>query len=407
VSGEDLSLDDVRAAQRRIAEGVVQTPCPLSLVFGDLVPGRLHVKLENLQRTGSFKERGALNKLLQLDPAARRRGVVAPSAGNHAQAVAYHAGRLGIAATVVMPENAPLVKVSNTERYGARVVQQGRVYDDAVLEAKRLAAEDGLTLIPAFDDLAVMAGQGTVGLEIIEQVPDVDVVVVPVGGGGLISGTAVALKSLRPKVRVVGVESAAAPSAFASREAGRVVQIETSDTIADGIATKRVGDLTFAHIERWVDDLVVVTEEEIAAAILFLLEREKTVAEGAGAASCAALLTGRASVTAEQTSVIVLSGGNIDVNMVARVIERGLVADGRLVHLRVRLHDRPGSLASLTTAVAQLGANVLEVNHRRAYTDMSVGDVEVLIDLETRGREHARQIMDALAAQGMVVEEER
>ena len=400
----ELTLADVRAARARIADGVELTPCPT--VFGDIVPGSLHVKLESLQRTGSFKERGALNKLLQLDAAQRARGVVAPSAGNHAQALAYHASRLGIKATLVMPETAPLVKVSNTERWGARVVQRGRVYDDAAQEARRLAEEEGLTMIPAFDDLAVMAGQGTIGLEIAEQVPDVDVIVVPIGGGGLISGIAVALKSLKPGIRVIGVESAAAPSAQASRMAGRVVQIETADTIADGIATKRVGELTFAHIERWVDELVVVTEQEIAAAILFLLEREKTVAEGAGAAACAALLTGRVSPSADQTTVFVLSGGNIDVNMVARVIERGLVADGRLVHLRVRLHDRPGSLASLTTTIAELGANVLEVSHRRAYTDRSVGDVEVLVDLETRGREHARQIVAALTAQGMGVEEE-
>jgi threonine dehydratase len=401
---EGLTLDDVRAAQARIAGGVECTPCPH--VFADIVPGRLHVKLESLQRTGSFKERGALNKLLQLDEAARAKGVVAASAGNHAQALAYHAGRLGIAATVVMPENAPLVKVSNTQRFGARVVQRGRVYDDATQEAKRLAADEGLTMIPAFDDLAVMAGQGTVGLEIADQVPDVDLVVVPIGGGGLISGTAVALKALKPSVRVIGVESAAAPSAQASRAAGRVVQIETSDTIADGIATKRVGELTFAHIERLVDELVVVSEEEIAHAILFLLEREKTVAEGAGAAACAALLTEKVRPTAGQTSVFILSGGNIDVNMVARVIERGLVADGRLVHLRVRVHDRPGSLASITRAVAELGANVLEISHRRAFTDMSVADVEILLDLETRGREHARQIVAALTAQGLVVEEE-
>ena len=401
---EGLTLDDVRAAERRISDGVEHTPCPLA--FAEIVPGRLHVKLENLQRTGSFKERGALNKLLQLDAAARAKGVVAASAGNHAQALAYHAGRLGIAATVVMPENTPLIKVSNTERHGARVIQRGRVYDDAALEAKRLEESEGLTMIHPFDDLDVMAGQGTIGLEIAEQVPDVDVVIVPVGGGGLISGVAVALKALKPGIRVVGVESAAAPSASASRAAGRVVAIETADTIAEGIATKRVGERTFAHIERWVDDLVVVSEDEIAAAILFLLEREKTVAEGAGAAACAALLTERVRPSAGQTTVFILSGGNIDVNMMARVIERGLVADGRLIHLRVRVHDRPGSLASITRAVAELGANVLEISHRRAFTDMSVGDVEILIDLETRGREHARQIVAALTAQGMVVEEE-
>ena len=407
MSEEVLSLADVRAAASRIADGVVYTPCPLSLVFGDLVPGRLYAKLENLQYTGSFKGRGALNKLRQLDAAARRRGVIAASAGNHAQALAYHAGQLGVATTVVMPENTPLIKVGNTERHGARVVQKGHVYEEAAAEAERLCAEADLAMIHPFNDLQVMAGQGTVGLEIVEQVPDVDLVVVPVGGGGLCSGIAVAVKSLRPQARIVGVESAAAPSASASRAAGRVVSIDVADTIAEGIATKQVGDLTFAHIERWVDELVVVSEEDIAAAILFLLEREKTVTEGAGAAACAALLTGRVPVADAQTTVMVLSGGNIDVNVVARVIERGLVADGRLLHLRVIVHDRPGSLAALTRTVAELRANVLEISHRRAFAEISVGDVEIQVALETKGRAHAEQIIAALLAQGLVVEEER
>ena len=406
MSHEVLGLADIRAAAARIANGVVPTPCPLSLVSGDLVPGRLHAKLENLQRTGSFKERGALNKLLQLDQTARRRGVIAASAGNHAQALAYHAGRLDVAATVVMPENTPLIKVGNTELHGARVIQKGHVYDEAEAEAERLCAEAGLTMVHPFNDLQVMAGQGTIGLEIVEQVPDVDLVVVPVGGGGLCSGIAVALKSLRPQARVVGVESAAAPSASASRATGRVVSVDAGDTIAEGIATKRVGDLTFAHMERWVDDLIVVSEEDIAAAILVLLERDKTVAEGAGAAACAALLTGQVPVADAQTTVMVLSGGNIDVNVVARVIERGLVADGRLLHLRVVVHDRPGSLAALTRSVAELRANVLEISHRRAFTDISVGDVEIQVALETRGRAHAEEILAALSAQGLVVEKE-
>ena len=404
---EVLRLADVRAAASRIADGVVHTPCPLSLVFGDLVPGRLYAKLENLQFTGSFKGRGALNKLRQLDAAARRRGVIAASAGNHAQALAYHAGQLGVATTVVMPENTPLIKVGNTERHGARVLQKGHVYEEAAAEAERLRAEADLAMIHPFNDLQVMAGQGTVGLEIVEQVPDVDLVVVPVGGGGLCSGIAVAVKSLRPQARIVGVESAAAPSASASRAAGRVVSIDVADTIAEGIATKQVGNLTFAHMERWVDELVVVSEEEIAAAILFLLEREKTVTEGAGAAACAALLAGRIPVSDAQTTVMVLSGGNIDVNVVARVIERGLVADGRLLHLRVIVHDRPGSLAALTRTVAELRANVLEISHRRAFAEISVGDVEIQVALETRGRAHAEQIIAALSAQGLVVEEER
>jgi threonine dehydratase len=402
----ELTAAGVRAARERIADALVQTPCTESLAFGDLIPGRLHVKLENLQRTGSFKERGSLNKMLQLDARARARGVVTASAGNHAQAVAYHAHRLGIAATVVMPENTPLIKVSNTERYHARVVLRGSIFDEAAVEAQRLEREQGLVMIHPFDDLEVMAGQGTIGLEILEQVPDVDLVVVPVGGGGLISGIAVAIKSLRPEVRIIGVESAAAPSARASRDAGRVVRIDHADTIADGIATKQIGELTFDHIQRWVDDLVVVTEEEIATAILLLLEREKTVAEGAGAAPAAALLSGRVPLSPDQTTVFVLSGGNIDVNRISRIIHRGLVADGRLIRLRVRMQDRPGSLARLAGAVAGEGGNVVEIVHQRAFADISVGDVDLVMQLETRGREHGQAIIRALEAQGLAVEEE-
>ncbi len=401
-----LTLAGVRAARVRIAGALVQTPRTLSLAFGDMIPGRLHVKFENLQRTGSFKERGALNKLLQIGHDARARGVVTASAGNHAQAVACHAQRLGIAATVVMPENTPLIKVSNTEGFGARVVFHGHIFDEAAVEAQRLEAAEGLVMVHPFDYLDVMAGQGTIGLEIVEQVPEVDVVVVPVGGGGLISGIAVAIKSLLPNVRVIGVESAAAPSARASRDAGRVVKSESADTIADGIATKRVGELTFAHMQRWVDDLGIVSEDEIATAILLLLEREKTVAEGAGAAPAAALLNGRIPLSADQTTVFVLSGGHIDVNRVSRIIDRGLVADGRLVRLLVRMPDRPGSLARLTHAVAELGANVHEIVHRRDFADISVGDVVIVMHLETRGRAHAQAIVAALQAQGLVVKEE-
>ncbi len=402
----ELTLADVRVARERIAGALVHTPCTESLVFGDLIPGRLHVKFENLQRTGSFKERGSLNKMLQLSPEQRAKGVVTASAGNHAQAVAFHAHRLGIKATVVMPENTPRIKVKNNERYHARVVLRGSIFDEAAVEARRLEKEEGLVMIHPFDDLDVMAGQGTIGLEILEQVPNVDLVVVPVGGGGLISGIAVAIKSQRPDVRVIGVESAAAPSARASRDAGRIVRIEHADTIADGIATKQVGELTFGHIQHWVDDLVVVTEEEIATAILLLLEREKTVAEGSGAAPAAALLSGRVPLSPDQATVFVLSGGNIDINRISRIIDRGLVADGRLIRLRVRMQDRPGSLARLAHAVAEEGANVLEIVHRRAFADISVGDVDLVMHLETRGRDHGKSIVRALEAQGLTVEEE-
>jgi threonine dehydratase len=401
-----VGLDDILAARERIDADIVHTPSTRAPSFSDLVPGRLLFKLENLQRTGSFKDRGSLNRLLHLDDEERRRGVVTASAGNHAQAVAWHAARLGIPATVVMPETAPLIKVANTRRYGARVVQRGSILDDAAVEARRLVDEEGLVMIHPFDDPRVVAGQGTVGLEIAEQVPHADLVVVPVGGGGLVSGTAIALKSRRPDVRVVGVETEAAPSASASRDAGRIVKIRSADTIADGIATKQVGDLTFALMERWVDDLVTVAEEDIASAILLLLERKKTVADGAGAVGLAALVSGAIPVGDGQTVVVVLSGGNIDVNIVSRIIERGLVADGRIARLAVKVTDRPGSLAALTRTVANLGANVLEIRHRRGFADISVGDVEIVMHLETRGRDHVDELMDAIRDLGHRVEED-
>ncbi len=401
----EISLAAIEAARERIAPHVVHTPCPRSMVFADLTPGRLYLKLENLQRTGSFKDRGSLNRLLHLDEAERRRGVVTASAGNHAQAVAFHAERLGIPCTVVMPETAPLIKVSNTEGYGARVIQLGTVLDDSAVEARRIEADEGLTMIHPFDDRDVIAGQGSMGLEILEQVPDVDVIVVPVGGGGMISGIALAVRALAPHVRIVGVEADAAPSALASRRAGEIVNITSSRTLADGIATKRVGEITFPIIEALVDELVVVSEEEIASAILLLLERQKSVVEGAGAVSLAALARGAVALEPDERAVLVVSGGNIDVNMVSRIIDRGLVADGRLVRFLVKVPDAPGSLARLTHLVAGLGANVLETSHRRGFADISVGDVEIVFTLETRGQAHVTTIVQILEAEGLVVED--
>ncbi len=373
----------------------------------DLAPGNHYLKLENLQRTGSFKDRGALNRMLRLTEAERARGVVTASAGNHAQAVAYHGGRLGISVTVVMPETAPLIKVTNTRGYGADVIQVGTILDDAAAEVQRFAAEEELSIIHAFDDEDVIAGQGTMGLEILEQVPDVSVVVVPVGGGGMISGIACAIKEIKPDVRIIGVEADAAASAKASRDAGEVVKIAASDTLADGIATKRIGEITYPLIERYVDELVSVGEEEIAAAILLLIEREKTVAEGAGAVGLAALMTGSVTLSETDRAVLLLSGGNIDINMISRIIDRGLVFDGRLVRLAITVKDRPGSLAGLTRAVADMGANVLETYHRRAFADISVGDVGIVIQMETRGREHVIEIVHRLEDLGHEVREEQ
>lgn len=399
-------LNEIRRARERIRDELVLTPCTRSLGFEDLLSCRLLFKFENLHRTGSFKDRGSLNKLLQLGEEERARGVITASAGNHAQAVAYHASRLGIPTTVVMPETTPLVKVSKTRTYGAEVLLRGTVFDDAVDEARRIVAESGQVMIPAFDDDAVIAGQGTIALELVEQAEEIDVVVVPVGGGGLISGIAIGLKSLLPHVRVVGVEAEAAPSARASLDAGEVVRIESTETIADGIAVKRIGDRTFPLIREFVDDVVVVSEEEIANAVLLLLEREKTIVEGAGAVPLAALLRGRIPVEGDEVAVAILSGGNIDVNQISRIIDRGLVADGRLARLMVKVPDKPGSLAGLARIVAARGANVLEIYHQRAFADISVGDVEIVMHLETRGRHHVREIIEALEGEGLRVEEE-
>lgn len=397
----------IQEAAQRIRDGVIETPCTRTRAFRDLAPGNHYLKLENLQRTGSFKDRGALNRMLRLTEAERARGVVTASAGNHAQAVAYHGGRLGISVTVVMPETAPLIKVTNTRGYGADVIQVGTILDDAAAEVQRLAAEEELSIIHAFDDEDVIAGQGTMGLEILEQVPDVSVVVVPVGGGGMISGIACAIKEIKPDVRIIGVEADAAASAKASRDAGEVVKIAASDTLADGIATKRIGEITYPLIERYVDELVSVGEEEIAAAILLLIEREKTVAEGAGAVGLAALMTGSVTLSETDRAVLLLSGGNIDINMISRIIDRGLVFDGRLVRLAITVKDRPGSLAGLTRAVADMGANVLETYHRRAFADISVGDVGIVIQMETRGREHVIEIVHRLEDLGHEVREEQ
>jgi threonine dehydratase len=398
-----VGLDQVMAARGHLRGQCIETPTPRTRAFEDLVQGNLYFKMEGLQKTGSFKDRGSLNRLLHLTEEERARGVVTASAGNHGQALSYHSSRLGIPCTVVMPVGAPLIKVTSTRNYGAQVIQYGEVLDDSAEEAHRLVREEGRVMIPAFDDPHVIAGQGTMGLEILEQVPEVDVVVVPVGGGGMISGIAVAMKALRPSVRIIGVEVDAAPSARASRDAGHIVKIAASQTIADGIATKRVGDHTFPIMQALVDDLVVVTEEETAQSILLLLERQKAVVEGGGAVALAALTTGRVPVKPSETVVAVLSGGNIDVNRLARIINRGLVFDGRLIRFKVKVPDRPGSLEKLTRLVAALGANVKDIRHRRAFADISVGDVEIILSLETRGPDHTAEVEQALRDEGLEV----
>ncbi len=400
---EPPDLDAIRRARERIGAEVLETPCSETQRFSDQIPGRLHLKFENLQLTGSFKVRGALNRLLHLSPEEREQGVVTASAGNHAQALAYHSARLRIPCTVVMPQTTPLIKVQNTRSYGARVELVGATFDGALAHARSLEASEDWVMIHAFDDYRVIEGQGTLGLELLEQVPDMDTVLVPIGGGGLVSGVASAVKAVRPQVRIVGVESASVPSARASVEAGRVVEMESADTIADGIAVKRVGDRTFPLIRDLVDDLVVVDDDAVARAILLLLEREKSVVEGAGAASLAALIAGVVAVEPEERVVALLCGGNIDVNMISRIIDRGLVRDGRLARLVATVRDRPGALARLTELVAATGANVLEVFHQRAFADLSVGDVEIVLQIETRGPDHVDEILQVMEERGIRV----
>ena len=400
-----LTAADVVAARGRIGAQVVTTGCPESFALRGVTGCPTYLKAELRQQTGSFKDRGSLNKLMQLGEAEREAGVVAASAGNHAQALARHAARLGIPCTIVMPNNAPLIKVSNTRASGARVIQTGETLSDGMAVVDRLVTVERLTLVHAFDDLAVMAGQGTMGLEILEQVPDVSVIVVPVGGGGMISGVATAVKAAKPGVSVIGVEAEASPGAVRSLEAGAPAHVEMSDTLADGIAVKRIGDLTYPHLEALADDVVLVSEEEIIRAIFFMLEREKLVVEGAGAVGVAALLEGKVRVEAGDTVVCILSGGNIDMNMVSRIIDRGLWADGRLASLSVVVRDRPGYLNEVTGVVAIAGANVLHIEHTRAFGDIAVGKVAIEMKIETRGREHVAEIVAQLRELGHRVEE--
>jgi len=401
---DPVTFDDVRAAQARLKGLVAVTPCPYSETLSQLTGSRVFVKLENLQMTGSFKERGAANVLLMLDDAERRRGVVTASAGNHGLAVAFHAARLGIGAVIVMPEWAPLTKVVAARRHGAEVLLHGDNYDAAYARACEIEAERGLVFIHPFDDPRVIAGQGTVGLELCEQVPELEAVVVPVGGGGLAGGIGVALKSLRPEARLIGVQTEEVPGMRAALDAGERVTVPGAPTIADGIAVRRVGEHTLALARRYLDGVVTVSEEEIANAILLLLEIEKTVVEGAGAVALAALVNKRVSLEGRSV-VLLLGGGNIDVNLIARIIERGLVKDGRIVRLAVMLRDRPGALARLAELVAAARANVLHINHDRAFSRARLGETEVEITLETSGRDHIEAIKRHLLAAGYPVEE--
>jgi len=402
---EAVHLATIEAARVRIRDHIYYSPANYSAALSAMTGQEIYLKLDNLQRTGAFKERGALNKILTLSADEKARGVIAASAGNHAQAVAYHATARGIHARIVMPLMTPLVKVSATSGFGAEVLLHGANYDEACTEAMRLSREEGLTFLHPFDDEAVIAGQGTLGLEMLEQIPDLDAVVIPIGGGGLIAGVACAVKEAcraagRREVRVIGVQTEKLPSMLRAREAGEPVTIPAEATIADGIAVRRAGTLTFPLVERYVDEIVTVDEEEVAKAILILLENEKTLAEGAGAAALASLLQHKTTLAPGARTGVLVCGGNIDVSLLARIIERGLLKDGRRTRLRIHLSDRPGALHQLTRIIADARANIVQTAYDRAHYGVNLGDTVIDITMETRGATHIETIRALLTEAG-------
>ncbi len=400
-----ITIADIQAARERLGKAVYRTPCPHSATLSKLCGCQVYFKLENLQMTGSFKERGALNKLLQLTVAEKAAGVIAASAGNHAQGVAYHATRLGIRSVIVMPRTTPLVKVSNTRELGGEVILHGANYDEAFARATELAAEHGYTYIHAFDDEAIIAGQGTIGLELLEEETKFDAVVVPIGGGGMIAGIAIAMKTMRPNLRIIGVEPAYVASMKSAVAEGHPVTVTSQPTIADGLAVKRAGAFPLEIVKQYVDDIVTVTEGEISSAILKLLEIEKTVAEGGGAAGLAAVLFKKIPNLAGKRVAIIICGGNIDPNLLSQIIERGLAKDGRLIRVATLVRDRPGELARICQHVADSGANILEVEHNRAFSNLEVGGVEIELTLETRDHQQIEQLLDVLKQDGIEARE--
>jgi threonine dehydratase len=396
---------DIEEARERIKEQIYLSPFPYSETVSRMTGNQVFFKLENLQMTGSFKERGALNRLLTLAPEQTQCGVITASAGNHGMAVAFQCQRLNTAATIVMPLTAPLIKITRVRQYGAQSILHGNDYDSALAEALRLSQESRLTFISPFDDPFIVAGQGTIGLELFEQNPDLEAVIVPVGGGGLIAGIALALKTLKPKIRVIGVQAEAVPSMQAALKNGKPLQVPPATTIADGIAVRAVGATPLELVRRYVDEIVTVSEGEIANAVLLLLEIEKTVAEGAAAAALAAVINNKVSLSKKNVGLIV-SGGNIDMNLISRIIEQGLIQDGRLSRISVVIPDRPGSLARLSQRVAELGANILQIGQSRGFGEMAIGETEVELILETAGAEHIARIHRALQAENFKTRKE-
>ncbi len=395
-----VTIDDIRRAAEAIKGAVERTPCQRSRTLSQLTGADVYLKFENLQFTAAFKDRGSLNKLLSLTPAERKAGVIAMSAGNHAQAVAYHASRLGIPSTIVMPETAPFVKVKHTKEYGARVVQKGLALSDCEQITNEIAAKEGLVFVHPYDDEKILAGQGTIGLEMLADFPDLDTIVVPIGGGGLISGIATAAKALKPSIRIVGVETELYPSMYNALKGGPAVT--GGQSIADGIAVKNAGLITREICKRLVDEFLLVSEESIERAIALLLSIEKTVAEGAGATGFAALLQHPALFKGRKVGVV-LSGGNIDTRLLANVLLRELQRERRILTIAVEIEDRPGILAKVAALVGDAGANIIEVQHERMLTDLPAKGAQLRITMETRDQAHADAICAAVRGAGYVV----
>lgn len=398
-----VTISDIRAAQRRIADGVIVSPCPASIPLSEITGAHLFCKLDNFQRTGSFKERGARNALLLLPAAQKKRGVIAASAGNHALGLAYHGLLLQIPVTVVMPGYAPLIKISTCRRLGARVMVLGSDFTEAQAQANQLAEREGLAYIHGFDHPDIIAGQGTMGLEILRQVSEVDAIVCPIGGAGLIAGIAVAVKAICPRVKIIGVESVATASFTAALKAGRPVAIPRRATLADGLAVLKVGESAFRLAAPRVDKVVRVSEDWIALAILRMVELEKTVVEGAAAAPLAALMAGLLPGLQGKNVVLTVCGGNIDPAVLSRVIEKGLVHDGRLTRFTAVISDRPGGLAELTRVIAQCGASIKDIAHDRAFSGPDVSAVNAVCTVETRDRSHIRELHRALRRHGFPI----
>ena len=395
-----ITVDDILAARTRIAGSIVKTPTLISQTLSNMLGCNVYLKFENLQFTAAYKERGALNRLLQLDDAAKAKGVIAASAGNHAQGLAYHGKRLGVPVTIVMPTTTPTVKITQTQGHGATVVQYGEKFDDAYAHARLLEVEQGLTFIHPFDEPDIMAGQGTVALEMLEDAPEIDTLVIPIGGGGLFSGMATAARAMKPDIRLIGVQAELYPSMYDFIK-GETLACD-GDTLAEGIAVKQPGELTRRFVERLADDVLLVTERRLEEALSLLIQIEKTVVEGAGAAGLAALLTYREQFVGRNVGLI-LTGGNIDTRLLANVLLRDLARSGRLARLRIILQDRPGALFHVAKIFDQEAVNILELAHQRIFTNLPAKGLSLDVECETRDRAHLQRLIAALGEAGYEV----